>query len=91
MATILIISFVLGYVGQQTALLTVANACIDAKSFQQFVSSIESKVYALITVSIALWFFMDVRLLMAYGIAYMITLCLIDYENTYDRFLNDDM
>lgn len=86
---ILISSFVLGILGHYTALLSVAKAIINTKTYTEYIRYIQANVYALITVAVSLWMIFDIKLFLAYGIAYMITLCLIDYENTYDEFLKD--
>lgn len=82
-------SLILGVVGYYTALISLANSIVKTDNFTDFIRSVQSKVYALVTVTFCMWLLFDIRLFLAYAMSYIITLCMVDYKHTYDELLKD--
>jgi hypothetical protein len=81
--------FILGIIGYYAALISVGRSVVSSSSFEEFIKSIQQKVYALILVVLGFWVFLDATLLISLALTYMLTLCIVDYEHTYDNFMEE--
>lgn len=85
----IVVGLILGIIGHYAALISVAESVIASNSFRDFIKKVQQKFYSLTIVVIIFSMFFDTGFFMALATTYVLTLCLIDYEDTYDNLLKE--
>lgn len=82
----IIFLLLLGFTAHFFALVSVGNQAVKAKSFENFINRIIMNICMMVVVTFGFWFFFPetVPLLIAFNMAFLISLLFVDFEATYD-------
>lgn len=82
-----LIGFGLGFIGYQTALITVGYYLSKSKTIADLAAHMLRYIYCMVAIVFSTWFIFGVaaEYLIMFAVAHAATMCAVDFENTFEE------